>query len=137
MATKDELLDENATLKAEVSRLTAQLEGALTQGAGVETAEVAVHVARSAAWVEAAGLQVLPDLHENGDVKGWLLCSAEGLPVDGVIFDGAFVDAETSKTDEAPTFLVDHMGVALVDGAVYEYADELRGLVKLDAATAK
>lgn len=82
MATKDELIDENATLKARVAELIA--------AGGV--AEVAEHVARAAAWVEAMGLQVLPDLHENGGVKGWLLCTAEGLPVDAYVSEGVLTD---------------------------------------------
>lgn len=87
MATKDELIDENATLKARV----AELEATVAVAAG-GVAEVAEHVARSAAWVEAMGLQVLPDLHENGDVKGWLLCTAEGLPVDAYVSEGVLTD---------------------------------------------
>ena len=88
MATKDELIDENATLKARVAELEA--------AGGV--AEVAEHVARSAAWVEAMGLQVLPDL-EGGVVKGWLLCTAEGLPVDAYVSEGVLTDGLPHHAD--------------------------------------
>lgn len=87
MATKDELIDENATLRARV----AELEAAVAAGGAGGDAEVAEHVARAAAWVEAMGLQVLPDL-EGGAVKGWLLCTAEGLPVDAYVSEGVLTD---------------------------------------------
>lgn len=88
MATKDELIDENATLRARV----AELEARMAQGSGhALDVDISAHVARSAAWVEAMGLQVLPDL-EGGAVKGWLLCTAEGLPVDAYVSEGVLTD---------------------------------------------
>ena len=119
MATKDELIDENATLKAKV----AELEAA---GAAGGVAEVAEHVARAAAWVEAMGLQVLPDL-EGGAVKGWLLCTAEGLPVDAYVSEGVLTDelphhadlGEAEKDDSGDWSYVEGTGfVRAGDGTV-------------------
>lgn len=130
MATKEELQNEVMTLKGRVAELEGQLAeredqlaGALTvnavAGAPVDEG-VAAHMARSAAWVEAAGLQVIADVTEAaeggaGVVNGWLLCTAEGLPANGVIVDGEFMQNDEGL-DQMPT---DAAGNDLVAGNTY------------------
>jgi len=87
MPTKDELIDEVATLKQQLADLTAGVGDVATEQAPAQSA--------ADMWVERAGLGVMVEPVQDaagqntGDTDIYLYGS-DGMPANGVIVDGAF-----------------------------------------------